>query len=65
MSVLEAYNKSRPAEWGFVKSYGELNKKLLPPYNFFFLQNVTMQNAVRDYLHEFLIVCREQLSKYL
>jgi len=40
MSVLEAYDKSRPAEWVFVKSYGELNKKLSPPYNF--VQNVTM-----------------------
>ena len=63
MFALETCDKSRPAEWVFMKLYGELNKKLSPPYNF--VQNVTMQNAVRDYLHAFLMVYREQLSKYL
>jgi len=63
MSVLETCDKSRHAEWVLVKSYGELNKKFSHPYSF--VQNVTMQNAVRDYLHAFLIVYRDQLSKYL
>jgi hypothetical protein len=43
-----------------VKSYDELIRKLSPSYNF--VQNLTTQNAVQDYLHELLIADREQLS---